>query len=340
MRFSSIYILTLLAAVSITARAEPVIEKVDITSDGHIEIYGSGFTAKKQAEPLYWFDFTPRPKSLSRVFLDLSKLNGNSITQLVEGVDNKVLSFDAQVGRAWGPSSGLEFNSDKLYVNMRRYYDFDITDPERWSSSGGLNLKVIRLWAGFTAPNTNNIYLGYQGKEGVVSGRIVGEFTDKKTNWVSRTAPHKSFEWVNEELIYKTSDINIANGVFQYIQNGTFAKSEGEMNRTSERPLRYKMLFLDQVSNYNKAKPLEVFYDDIYIDETYHRVVLTDSASSDKYSRAVVQIPVVWRDNYIKARLRDVSKNAVYLYVFNESNQSNKKGVRVCPKCPEPPVTN
>lgn len=340
MRFSYLFFLILLSAISMAARAEPVIEKVNITSDGHIEIYGSGFSAKKNVEPLYWFDFTPRPRSLSRNFLDLSKLDGKSITQLVDGIDNKVLSFDAQVGSAWGPSSGLEFNSDRLYINLRRFYDFQITDAERWSSSGGLNLKVIRLWAGFSQPNINNIYVGYQGKEGVTSGRIVGEYTDKKTNWLGRSAPHKGFEWVNEELIYKTSDIDTANGVFQYIQNGKFANSEGEMNRTSERPLRYKMLFLDQVSNYNKAKPLEVFYDDIYIDETYHRVVLTDSASSDRYSRAVIQIPVEWRDDYIKARLRDVSKNAVYLYVFDESNQSNKKGIRVCPRCPVPPATN
>lgn len=343
-------VLPLLATLfSSAVSAQPIVEDIKFVDGQYIEIRGKNFGSKNEAKPLVWIDFEEQNSSFLARLQAASKVNGaiSSSFNLATGIvapketnnSNVFLKFDAKVGNAGGPSE-ITFNSDHLYVNLRRNYQFDLTDPRLTSSTHGLNLKVLRMWASFQPPNVNNMYLGYQGKEGNNSGRIVGEYTDEKTNWLGATAPYVGFEWLNEELIYKTSDIDQANGVFQYIRNGVYAKSEGERNRTSARPLRYSMLFFDQVSNYTLATPLEILYDDIYVDDTYSRVVLTDSNTSRSYGRAIPQIPVEWRDDFIKVKINrsDSQSKEFFLYVYDSDNESNVAGVRFCPECPKPPM--
>lgn len=337
------------ALLSINLYAQPVVEDIRYVDDQYIEIRGKNFGSKNEAKPLVWMDFEEQNHSLFSRLQSLSKVNGaiSSVGDFAlnpgasdDSVSiNAFLKFDAKVGNSGGPSE-ISFNSDTLYVNLRRNYQFDLSDPKLTASAQGLNLKTLRMWASFQPPNVNNMYLGYQGREGKNSGRIVGEYTDEKTNWLGGTAPFVGFEWINEELIYKTSDINQANGVFQYIRNGIYAKSEGERHRTTDRPQRYSMLFFDQISNYTLTNSLEILYDDIYVDDTYSRVVLTDSKNSRSYSRAIPQIPVEWRDDFIKVKINRSNSQSkeFFLYVYNRENESNLSGIRFCPECPKPPI--
>ncbi len=322
------------------AKADPVIEDFKLNSDeGYIEIFGSGFGDKPNAKPLLWLDFESGIDfSLSRTELSIDDINGKIVSD-PDNLDNSVLIYDAKGNGSGGPED-IEFDSDKLFISVKRYYNFDIDDPELTGSSGGLNLKVLRLWASYTSPDINNIYLGYQGTEGNNSGRIYAEYTGQSTNWVGSTAPQKGFDWLNEEVIYEASNIDAQNGIFQYIRNGKYAKSTEARHRTSDRPKRYGVLVFDQVSNYSLSSPLEIMYDDIYVDESYHRLVLTDSKSADKYSESVIQIPIEWSDTYIKAKVRTKSINNgnQYLHVYDGKNVSTAEGLRFCPECPVAPI--
>jgi hypothetical protein len=337
MRLILLFLVLSIGLISRMVYAEPVIDHIVATEDGYIEIYGKGFTEKKNPAPLVWLDFeSPQSSSFT------ASLTGAVVGTVVldpKLPSNKVLYFDASVGGSGGPE-GVKFDSDELYVSLRRFYKFNIDDPKFSGSSGGLNLKVMRLWASFNAPNNNNFYFGYQGKEGLTSGRMVSEHTSDVANWVGPTAPQKGMEWLSEEMIYKSSNVDMADGTFQYIRNGEPARLKPLRNRTSDKPQRYRMLFLDQVSNYSLSTPLEILYDDIYVDESYHRVVLTDSETPLNYSVAIMQIPVEWRDDYIKVKARSGKGKGVgtYIHVYDKNNRSTKKGARFCPGCPKPPV--
>jgi hypothetical protein len=337
MKSISFFMVVISLAATFSVSAAPVIDRIQPTTDGYIEIFGSGFGVKEKVQPLVWLDFESPSSLLSRPLLSLEPVNG-ILTKDLLNQSNTVLEYDAKSRGAGGPQ-GVKFNSDELYINLRRYYKFSIDDSRFAGSTGGVNLKTVRLWAGFDAPNINNIYLGYQGKEGVNSGRIFTEYTDEIATWTGSTAPQRGHKWLNEEIIYKTSNIDAHDGIFQYILNGERAKSKPVRNRTSARPKKYEFLYFDQVSNYSLTAPLEIIYDDLYVDDSYHRVILTDSESPQDYSRAIVQIPVEWKDDYIKVKMRtmDQTGTGLYLHVYDGNNKTSKKGVRFCPECPKPP---
>lgn len=323
---------------SVGVSAQPAIEHLNFTEDGYLEIHGRNFGSKPEVRPLLWLSFEGENPSLVSRYQSNNRVNGTVVGDPKDPA-NKVLTYDARVSGGSGGPENTSFDSDRLYINLRRYYDFQLNNPTLTASTGGLNLKVLRLWTSFEKPHINNIYLGYQGKEGLSSGRIVGEYTDDKTNWLGSQTPFVGFKWTSEEVIYRAGDIDQYNGVFQYIRDGRMAKSEGERTRTSERPLRYTKLYFDQVSNYTLSHPLKVYYDDIYVDDTYSRVVIKDSSASNAYTRAIPQVPVEWRNDYIKVKLHTAERGEkeIYVYVYNANNQSNSKGFRACPQCPKAP---
>lgn len=323
------------------ALAAPNITQVTYTDDGYLEIRGSGFGSKSPVQPLVWMDFEAGNSSALSRFDPATPIGGTAIAD-PDRQGNRVLLFDASSWQSSGGPRGAIFESDRLYINLQRYYRFAINNPDLLGSSGGggLNLKVIRLWTGFTQPHINNIYFGYQGKEGLSSGRIAAEYSGVQTNWTGDTAPQKALSWLNEEFFYQASDIDQQNGVFQYVRDGIAARARLEQHRTSERPNRYRQLWFDQVSNYSLPNPLEILYDNIYVDETYARVLVTNAATPGEYQWAKMQIPVEWRDDFIrvKAQLDHLASPQVYLYVFNAQNQTQAQGYRLCPRCPKPPA--
>jgi len=332
-KYSFISIVLMSAATS--SVAAPVVDRVVQSEDGYLEIFGSGFGEKAHAAPLYWNSFDgDESVHLSRIPTLDNELNG-SVIELEKG--NRVLSFDLSNGKAGGPQN-IVLEAPRMYLSVKRLYQFSLDDQSILSSAGGLNLKKNRLWAGFKSPENNNIYLGYQGNEGIHSGRIVSEFTGHKTNWLGESAPQLGFQWLNEEIIYQSSGVDQINGVFSYILNGMDAKSQDDIHRTKERSSLYKYVYLDQVSNYKSDRPIVVLYDDLYIDDALNRVVVTDSEQHKQYDSADVQIPQIWRDDYIKIFPRKLKGKEVYLYVYDSDGKTHRKGFRVCPDCPKPPL--
>jgi hypothetical protein len=191
------------------------------------------------------------------------------------------------------------------------------------------NYKTLRLW---NAVDKNNTYPVAQGIEGR-KFNINREHTDNTllnrdmVNPISQTP----FKWSVEEYIYKSSDIDTSNGIFDFIKDGT---DSNEMNtfisRTTAKPNRYDIVFQSQVSN--GAQPdSTVYYDSLYIDDSWHRVILCNKSTYSLCTTKEIQIPVSWTDNQIVIQLNTGGLNLernqpVYLYVIDGNGNPNTAG--------------
>jgi hypothetical protein len=328
----------------IFATSAPSIDSVVMspTEPATLIIEGTGFGAKSQARPLYWFDFdhiSSDSRNLNYGEKTIGIQDTGSITSdLRFGNSGRSLKFN--ISKTGGTAfEMMEFDSKNLYLYVQRYYDFDISDPKTWGEIG-LNLKTNRFWSGFGGEYGNNIYLGYQGKEGVESGRITPELTGIKSVWPGKGLPHIANQWVQDEIILKSSDIGVENGTFDFIRNGSLSYDKKFIMRSYEKPNRYKMIFFDQISNGTSGVPLNIYYDDLYIDDTLQRVFLSDRESLSSAKNRFIQIPVEWEDNRIKAELNisNTSLAELYIYVADENGIINQSGFKVCGTCPGRPT--
>lgn len=334
----TIFVSTLLT-FPLYAFAAPVITKATVTGE-YVEVWGSGFGTKTNVKPLVWLDYeTENDAALYRLNIDTLKSNGTIVPEINKST-NKVLKFDLKSHASGGPEQ-LPFNSNYLYVSMRRFYNFDMTNPELLASAGGggLNLKPFRLWTEWSSKvKAHSILFGYQGKEGIESGRITPELTEEFSQWTGSTVKFKPFVWFTQEYLYNSSELNVRNGLLQIYTDGKKGGSRPMTTITTLYPEKYKFLFFDQVSNYNLLTPLEVYYDDIYIDDTHARIVLNNAPSPSDYSQTYPLIPVAWTDTYVKAKLTKTAKEhpSFCLYVYDESNAPNSQGF--CPIRPKAPA--
>jgi len=258
-----------------------------------------------------------------------------------------VLRGDVSVSEnAVGPGI-TGFNSATWYVAMKRYYNFDVAATAN-QGARGFNLKVFRFWPDVitgATPWGNNCFVGWQGSEGLNSGRATDEYTSVDGGFYFGTrGPFLPQTWLNEQIIHRIGDIDVQNGVFSYIRNGDNLMYDwkdtatGQIQsglrlwrlRTTDRPNIHTQFYFDQVSNGTGPGPLYVYYDNIYIDNTWARVMLCDTPTWSACTKPEVQIPVTWSDSKIEAVVNygdlDVSQ-PIYAYVVNQAGISNENGV-------------
>ena len=92
--------------------------------------------------------------------------------------------------------------------------------------------------------------------------------------------------------------------------------------------------------------PVTLYYDDIYIDNTWARVEIGDKATYDACTRREVQIPVAWSSTSVRVTVNQGSfenGEAAYLYVSDAAGNLNAQGTPVVfggaslpPRAPSP----
>lgn len=329
---------TAIALPATNAWATPSITSVEgTTSDNStLTINGTGFTSKPYAKPLIWMDFNSNEQTDPNLSRFQGSLTVNGTLEATLTPDGKGGALKSTLGDKPAGPVGITFSSNELYIYVQRYYDFSIANPANWGSMG-LNLKTTRMWSNF-GTGGHDILLGYQGKEGVDSARITAELTQNGSVWPGAKAEQVADKWLQEEFVYKASDLNQQDGIFDYIRNGQSAYTQKFITRTSAYPSLYKMLFFDQVSN-GLAPNLHVYYDNIYVDDVLNHVVISNSPTYDQASTRVIEVPVSWSDNQIKIHFRSgrLSGKDYYIYVIDKDGNANPNGFHVCPHCPNAP---
>ncbi|MTI98606.1 MAG: hypothetical protein FH752_08295 [Marinobacter adhaerens] len=341
------YIQVFAAALSTCAASYPVLSNPQIGSvskspddPSKLIITGSGFSFKSHSKPLYFFSFEGNNLSQQE---DASFVTGreeakgtfnSEITPFGKGHSLQFKVIDDHTNTVL---PGINFSSDRLYVYFNRRYNFSIGNESTWGPNG-LNLKTTRIWG----DDGNNIYVGYQGKEGSGSGRIYPEYTATGGSvWLGNRLPQVQNQWTQEEIIYKTSDIGVENGRFDLVRNGNYAHNSSFRMRTSSHDSRYSELYFDQISNgVNASEGLYIYYDNIYIDDSHHRVYISDSSQFSEAKKRLIQVPTKWNDTQIEIIFDngDISESNSYLYVVDGDGNVNANGAKLCTEnCPSPP---
>ncbi len=222
---------------------------------------------------------------------------------------------------------------------------FEATINEGYGVFYTLNHKTIRFWGKYpTERNTTYISLG-DGVDSPLALRamVVNENTQTGTFWSGgwdSVIDHATKRWVNEEYQYSVSDIDVENGELYYWQNGIKGWDDKRFRfRTSTYPVKYSDLFMGQVSN-GAQIGTNAYYDSLYIDDSWHRVIICESAVYSDCKKREIQVPLTWSDSelsfYVNLSPFQDNKN-LYLYVVNMNGEFNDKGFSICRNCPVPP---
>ena len=282
------------------------------------------------------FDITKDFAIRSRI----SSLNGTfKVGQVVTGASS---GATAVVQKA--TSDALWFSQSGGSINKKPAKDF--VYGEKISSATGsavisegsdkypngvsrtFNYKTIRFWNG---DYKNNIHMNAQGVDG--NGyRTTAEYTDG-TLWPGlkgsanplRQSPRV---WQHQDVYYKASDLNVANGIWRVDVDGVPSWTKTFITRTSDRPDPYNQIFQSQVSNGAQIGSY-VYYDSLYIDDTWHHVALCSSPRWSECSDKEMQIPTKWSDTSITIQVNEGSlnfDNSLYLYVVDKDGNANVNG--------------
>lgn len=328
------------------AIAQPAITTVtgEITSGTTLIIKGSGFTEKANPEPLLWWkaDFGEAPSPLGRLktWSDTTRFGGNFSTAIVAPGSQRSVGKNHSGGGV--ALSRVDFDSDRLYFFRKTYEDFDVTKntviKPGTTDFRTFNFKTFRFWSA----TRNNMFASVNGSH-TNQYNFLPALTDG-TIW-NNTFTHNHlvqvpFAWKVEELEYKTSSLGQKDGVLHYYHNGLLATNQKVRTRTSEYPDRYSRLFQSQVSNGAKD-PSIMYYDSLYVDDTWHRVVICKSKTWEACHEREIQIPVSWNDKQIEIKLNLGGfdpKASLFVYVVDKNAAVNDNGFPLCLKCPLPPT--
>ncbi len=197
-------------------------------------------------------------------------------------------------------------------------------------TSRSFNNKIIRFWS----ETFNNSYTGAQGLHGSYFNTI-SEYTGTTRYWnKDYTNPlyQIPYQWITDEVIYKSSsEVGLEDGLWNYYQNGILGLNNPIVSHNADYPEPYNSVFQHQVSN--GAQPNSfVYYDHIYIDDTWHRVLLCPESTWSSKTKCEIQIPSLWADNKITLNARSGSLaggSTAYLYVVNKEGVTNENGYEI-----------
>jgi len=327
------------------AYSDPRIESVygSTISGSKISITGSGFGLKSVFEPIKWDNFESGANGDTISGWDVTY--GNNVKY--SNVGNRTgssLCYAAGVTTADNPSNAYASNSR---ITLNKGLSFTKIFASYWIKWSWGNIKggqikhgihVCREYpTGTSAPRfngvvhyiNNNVY--WQGT-GYVKG---GGTVDSNTTWgVENMYPANT--WVQVEVQAELSNVGAL--------DGSLISWVGKASRAMEKVVNYpgNICLRTEESDYNWAQidiwtwagndvgdgySTTIYYDDVYVDTTWARVVIGDAPTYDNCTRREVQIPTAWSNNSIAVTFNQGAYavgQPVYLYVVDANgNHSN-----------------
>jgi len=290
------------------------------------------------------FDITTDEALRTRVNLISGTLNvGDVITGTTSGATGTIVRVIEAHPNITYMTHIVQYNNIEGTISAQPPIDF-IEDEQMTSNSGAtltaveklirtFNFKTIRMRVnriGNTYP-PNNMHLNAQGAENS-KFRITPEYT-QGTTWSGQFTNQILYqlprEWKVEELQYETSSIDVVDGTFNFYQKGVLGTDNKFRNRTSDEPNKYNSIVQSQVSH--NAQPGSVmYYDAMYVDDTWHRVVISEGNTWATRGNVEVQIPAEWNDNQIVINTNlaglNIAATPLFLYVVDKNGVANENG--------------
>jgi hypothetical protein len=358
---------TLIAALILPlwALAEPNITGVKglVSSEENLDVYGSTFGNKAQPAPIRYDDFESGttvgnliaddltwwsrqigPGNIASIANDNCRPNKTKCGKFVESVDssNTGIRGDSIYRRNVGfASTGKMYLNFWSYVNVlgtadgtsSSYQIKFVQTAKDWSPGSSVTLPTYEFshWQYGSPPsngwyNKSYLYNYWDGGGSSTSFSFprdafktpgwyqisvqtdfgtIGSANGSTKMWVSKPGLTEAYS------IVSTSGVKyvVASGYPDYIKFGWYAGS-----------------YFPTSSN---TFTTTLYYDNIYIDNSWARVEIGDADTYDNCTHREIQIPVTWESGHISLKVNPGSfdlNNSVFLYVFDGSGAVNAKG--------------
>lgn len=329
MRTFPVFAFVLSIAVSAPARAlgEPAIHSVEgsVEHGGSVSIKGDGFGRKEPAAPILWADFEKglepsskgRNKSWSQIQNMVWKKNGPGgvgCAMAEDGSGTWTLRVDH---KHWTEEGSL------VYVYRRQRMNFMITDDSQ-------NWKVWRMWP--EKKRFPNIYIASN------NGRVFVEKIGTESGFWGK-CPSMPPDWVREEVMLRPSTMNVKNGYCALRYNGVEVLKGTVITRSLKAPDYMVRNYVVHAvgANFKKWRPAwnpqnRIWVDEVYADNSWARVILSDRPQLDGKGDFRLQIPERWSPTEVTVHVHAPGfkpGTTAYLFVFDHNGTGNSTGFPV-----------
>jgi hypothetical protein len=309
----------------------------NITNGSTVVISGTGFGTKSPANPYLWADFNTNinPTNLGR---HTSWDNTEYVKyQAGCGPDSSGCALDDNAISGEGPmglitttgdfgAGAINTLSQKSYVYRKQKHNFNVST---------YNLKTFRLWplnAG-TGPN-NYINEGNSSSDCEGCDNYCWALNN---DWASNT------NWYTQEIVMQANSTlaNTGDGVLKVYNDSTLwyncgAGGDGShswamrctANNYDERDLYFVHAVIANTPTWNGS--IHFYYDDIYVDDTWSRVMICSGSTWANRGHCEIQIPSAWSTTQATVTINvGTLTGSNYLYVVDSTNSANSSGYSV-----------
>lgn len=341
----SAMILCFLFIPTITSATPSVINVSGNFNHGNtITITGTGFGTKSPAKPTVWIDFEGKSLSANPSLSDSpDRFTSNTMYIASDTNPHSNSEYSAYgIMRTNGNKTTSNIgttvnNTDKYYVFGRVKYEAgtfqNLTNQKFfWALPGPGETPIdTRLqYHNFSNPHNpdaTNSGLGWQWTGGTPQGGILKRVTGCENG-----------EWCTHEIQDSRGDLNIANGITKWWLNSVIKLSSSTVKKTTKYPENYnKLIFTtfwtESIAGVVPANGSKHYYDDIYMDSTWSRVMIGNASTFDACTHREPLIPMEWSPTSIKAYFNQgafTNGQSIYLFVVDsDGNSSSGKGIKI-----------
>jgi len=298
----------------------------EFTTGQQVRMTGKNFGVKSPAAPLVFADFEtglqPSPLGQIRSWSDVESMQSSN-----EGANGtKGAKASDGDGDWWFRVDRDDWTGDgkKIYIHRRERVNFMATDPGQewkiWEMKPGSS-DVPNL---YVAPNTGRVDVENLGAE----GGFWGNFASKTMGWMS-----------TEIQFQASSASNRKDGLLVLRSDGVEKARGSVMTRSSLSPRIMNTNFVVQgvASDTDGWNPRwsnnnRMWVDNVYVDNTWARIMLGDAPTYAACRKFDVQVPAAWSDTtvtFVAQTGAFASGSRAYLYVFDKDGKWNENGVSV-----------
>ncbi len=329
------------AAVAFSTVANAQIKSIQGTVGDHKEVtlVGSGFGSKPNGgKPYAFFEFgrnQAAASSYSRTAWGAPLVGSLASGTVAPGSSAAwVFNVGSGSGDVYSGKNETRFKPSPagrdLYVFTKLYFNWNGTDAA--SVRSDWNLKGFRMWASGTS--SPDIVVGYADNEASGNPRVFAENTMSNSMYLTGSSSTiqgiQKNQWKTEEIALRQSSArNVADAFWQQTSNGVASQAYPNLvTSTSSYPGPYADLYWHQSerTGFSSSSGKVIAYDLVYIDDSWARVVVTDSSSwnTSAQKKVEIQVPVSWADDKITVLLRQGALGGLsgkYLYVIKSDGK-------------------
>lgn len=332
--------------------AAPAITSISgtVSHGSTVTVTGSGFGTKSPVKPLIWANFEaglidPTNLGVMTTWTNNSYFSLTTSNQSLNSTYAVFGEYNTGLSKT-GPTFRVDYDYyQKIYVFFKRYRDFAPPSP--------INMKFFRIWP--VSDGTKNDFLAEYltnsnpNKVGRCYTESTGESMETPGNSSYQGTVYTEDTWGTEEFQWsQNSALGVADGTWRFWRNGMLMQTRDNLiGRSTTQSGNIIRLYIDNYSGgsgniYMPPDGSMVYVDDVYIDNTWARVIIGDQNTFDDSTHREIQIPSAWSDTSIAISINKGSfntLNSAYLYVFDANGNVNASGYPLCPNCPKPPTS-